>query len=258
MLIDAHCHLAADAFDSDREAVIEAARTHGVRAFVCAATDRASWAPLLALAQRHAEVSVCLGLHPWFEHRCEGEDNDLDALERLLSTRPAGVVALGECGVDARSCDDSQWALFDAQLSIAERLRLPVVVHCVRLNDQVAQRLSRHPRLPGGLIHAFAGSLQQAERFLDAGFLLGIGGAVTFDRAQKLKRVVAALPEDGFVLETDSPDMLPAPLRGREQRNTPSNLPLVAAEVARLRGLEPARLGETTSANVRALFRSRA
>lgn len=238
MLIDAHCHLDAVAFETDRDAVIDAAKAVGVSRFIVPATVRKRWPHVLALGERD-DVRICLGLHPYFieQHHLD----DLTALETLVNqrlddapqTRP---VAIGECGIDGRFTDslDAQWHYFDAQLSIAKRCRLPVVVHCVKANDKVSQRLRQQALPRAGLVHAFAGSYAQAAKFLDAGYILGLGGAVTYERAQKLRRVVAALPDDGFVLETDSPDM---PLCGYQgQRNEPSRVAQVAKVVAELRG----------------------
>ncbi|MGJ8523309.1 putative metal-dependent hydrolase YjjV [Carnimonas sp. R-84981] len=254
MFIDAHCHLTAFAFAERRAQIIDAARAVGVSAFISAATDRGSWQRLLALREHHSDIAVSLGLHPWFEHRLEGVDHDLDALETLLSDPPPSLIAVGECGVDQRFESDAQWRLFDAQLGLAEQYGLPVVMHCVRLNDQVAKLLRAHPRLVGGLIHGFSGSTVQAQRFVDQGYLVGIGGAVTFDRAQKLQRVVKALPEHGFVLETDAPDMLPASLRGEAEYNEPANLCIVAQQVAALRNVSLAQLADSTTTNVRRVF----
>ncbi|WP_025733762.1 TatD family hydrolase [Carnimonas nigrificans] len=251
MLIDAHCHLTAFA---DTSAVLAESRAAGVSAFVSAATDRASWKPLVTLRNQAPNVAIALGLHPLFEHRLIGADHDLDALEALLDSTPSPMVAVGECGVDKRFESDAQWRLFDAQLGLAEQYGVPIVVHCVQLNDQVAKLLRAHPRLVGGLIHGFSGSPVQAQRFIDQGYVIGIGGAVTFERAQKLKRVVKALPEHGFVLETDAPDMLPASLRGRAEYNVPANLRIVAKEVAALRQITLEQLGECTTANVRRVF----
>ncbi|MGJ8524399.1 putative metal-dependent hydrolase YjjV [Halomonadaceae bacterium LMG 33818] len=273
MLTDAHCHLCDPRFDQDRTSVIKKALARGVGAFFTAATNSASWDKQTSLVESYAEVphisiSTAMGLHPWFVgeladygSRSNGSLSDapslvkdLQALERLLKSPPLGMVAVGECGVDARSESEQQWALFDAQLALANTYRWPVVVHCVRLNDQVAKLLRRYTHIPGGLIHGFAGSLVQAQRFIDQGYLLGIGGAVTFDRAKKLQRVVKALPQEGFVLESDSPDMLPAPLRGTEARNTPASVALVADYVACLRQEEISALSEYTNRNVTRVF----
>ncbi|WP_192037090.1 TatD family hydrolase [Halomonas sp. YLGW01] len=255
MLIDAHCHLDFPAFDADREAMFERARAAGVGHFVVPGTTRARWPGVLALGSR-TDTSVCLGLHPYFldAHRLKGADNDVAALEAALEAH-SEVVAVGECGIDARFEDslDAQWALFEAQLRLAKARELPVVIHCVRANDQVAKRLKEIGLPAGGLIHAFAGSLQQAQRFLALGFLVGLGGVLTHPRAQRLRRCVAALPGDGFVLETDSPDMPPAGFKG--QRNEPSRLALIADQVASLRHESRATVANTSTANAARLFR---
>ncbi|RKR06154.1 TatD DNase family protein [Kushneria sinocarnis] len=246
---DAHCHLDFDSFAADREAVFERARDEGIGRFIVPGTRRSRLEAVLAL-KRFAGVSTCLGLHPYFldEH---DDEADLAVLEQALTSR--SVVGLGECGVDARLDDlPRQWRLFDAQLKLARRLELPVVVHCVQLNDEVGKRLKQLALPARGLIHAFSGSLQQAQRFIELGYLLGIGGAVTHDRARKLKRVVAELPADSFVLETDAPDMAPQGVSGR---NEPACMSRVIAEVARLRGVSRETLAATTSANAECLFR---
>ncbi|WP_168013002.1 TatD family hydrolase [Halomonas salinarum] len=263
MLIDAHCHLDFPDFDVDRDAMFERANAVGVEHFVVPGTTRARWSSVLALGQR-ADVSVCLGLHPYFlDEHCFSEhgrdaqgvsdDDDLVALEEALDAHPE-VVALGECGIDARFEDtlDAQWALFKAQLRIAKVRHLPVVIHCVRANDQVAKCLKEIGLPAGGLIHAFAGSLQQAQRFLELGFVLGLGGAMTHQRAKRLRRCVADLPTHGFVLETDSPDMPPAGFKGL--RNEPARLAMIADEVATLQKTSRATLEELTTANAARVF----
>ncbi len=253
VLIDAHCHLDFSDFDVDREAMFDRAREAGVRHFVVPGTTRDAWPGVLALGRR-ADVSVCLGLHPYFtdEHRLE-DDADVRALEASLAENPHAV-AVGECGIDARFDDtlEAQWALFDAQLRLAKHLELPVVVHCVHANDEVAKRLRQLALPKGGLIHAFAGSPEQARRFLELGVTLGLGGALTYPRAKKLHRVVKSLPDSGFVLETDSPDM---PLCGEQgERNEPANVARVCEHVADLRGESAATIAARATASARALF----
>ncbi|WP_300272295.1 TatD family hydrolase [Halomonas sp.] len=255
MLIDAHCHLDSPDFDADREAVFERARSVGVAHFVVPGTTRRRWSGVLALAGRD-DVSVCLGLHPYFMK--EHAEGDIEALVQALDEPPEAlaprVVGVGECGIDARFGDtlDDQWRLFDAQLRIAKARRLPVVIHCVRANDRVAKRLRQLALPAGGLIHAFAGSPEQAGKFLDLGFVVGLGGAVTFARAKRLHRAVTHLPDDGFVLETDSPDM---PLAGHQgERNEPARVAEVCRVVAELRGQAPAAVAAASTATARRLF----
>ncbi|MBE0488458.1 MAG: TatD family hydrolase [Halomonas sp.] len=251
MLIDAHCHLDFPDFDADREAVFARARAVGVTHFVVPGTTRKRWPDVLALGKRD-DVSVCLGLHPYFMG--EHGEQDLAALETALDEHPE-VVAIGECGIDARFPEvlDAQWRLFDAQLRLAKARRQPVVIHCVHANDKVAKRLRQLDLPAGGLIHAFVGSPEQAAAFLDLGFVVGLGGAVTFDRAQRLRRAVASLPDEGYVLETDSPDM---PLAGRQgERNEPARVAEVCRVVAELRQESFEAVAAASTASARRLFR---
>lgn len=251
MLIDAHCHLDFPDFDADREAVFARGRARGVRGFVVPGTTRARWDKVLALGERD-DVKVCLGLHPYFmdQHR----ESDLEALDQAL-TAHSEVVAVGECGIDARFVHtlDHQWRLFDAQLRLAKRHRLPVVLHCVEANDRVAKRLRQLDLPVGGLIHAFSGSPEQARQFLNLGFTLGLGGALTHARAKRLHRAVVSLPDEGFVLETDSPDMPLAGLQG--QRNEPANVAEVCRQVAELREQTIDQVAAHTTANAERLFK---
>ncbi len=250
MLIDAHCHLDFPDFDADREDVLARARSAGVERFVVPGTRRRDWGRVLALGRREG-VSVCLGLHPYFmdDHR----EGDIEALAAALDRHPE-VVAVGECGIDARFDDTlkAQWALFDAQVRLAKARALPLVIHCVRANDRLAKRLRQLAPGVGGLIHAFAGSPQQTRAFLELGFVVGLGGALTHERARRLQRAVAALPDDGYVLETDSPDM---PLAGhRGERNEPARVADVCRKVAELRGQSPERVAAHSTATARRLF----
>jgi TatD DNase family protein len=231
MLVDAHCHLDFCDFDVDREAVFLRAKGEGVQHFVVPGTVRSRWNNVLALGQRD-EVSIGLGLHPYFIQAHQAED--IDALDQALEEN-AQVVAIGECGIDARFSDtwEDQWQFFNAQLRLAKAHKLPVIIHCVHANDQVAKRL-RQQKLPaGGLIHAFAGSPEQAKAFIDLGFVLGLGGAATYSRAKRLQRAIKSLPDDAFVLETDSPDMPLCEQQG--ERNEPANVATVCRHVAALR-----------------------
>lgn len=232
MLIDAHCHLDFSDFDADCEAVFARAKREGVQYFVVPGTMRSRWKNVLALGQRD-DVSVGLGLHPYFIQAHQKED--VDALEIMLDENTQ-IIAIGECGIDARFSDtwEQQWQFFNAQLRVAKARKLPVIIHCVQANDQVAKRL-RQLKLPaGGLIHAFSGSPEQAQAFIDLGFVLGLGGAATYPRAKRLQRAIQSLPDDAFVLETDSPDM---PLCGQQgERNEPANVVAICRHVAALRG----------------------
>lgn len=250
MLIDAHCHLDFPDFDADREAMFERARAAGVGHFMVPGTTRKRWPNVLGLGER-PDVSISLGLHPCFidEH---GEE-DVEALAQALDAHPE-VKGVGECGIDARFEEtlEAQWELFNAQLRLAKTRQLPVVIHCVHANDKVSKRLRELDLPAGGLIHAFAGSPDQAWKFLDLGFVVGLGGAVTYERAQRLWRAVKSLPEDGFVLETDSPDMPLCGYQGR--RNEPVRIDQVCDMVAKLRNVSTEAIAAQSTATAKRIF----
>lgn len=250
-LIDSHSHLDADAFDADREAVLARARAAGVLAQVVPAVDAAGWSGLQRLTVAQPGLHAACGLHPVYlaEHR----DEHLDALESWLDRHPR-TVAVGECGLDffVPGLDRMrQRRLFEAQLDIARRRTLPVIVHARRALDEALAALRRRPGLRG-VVHSFAGSAQQARQLWDLGFLIGIGGPVTYPRAQRLRGLVARMPVEFLLLETDSPDQPDCDWQGR--RNEPQRLVRILAEVAALRGEDPAQLAAAITANARLLF----
>jgi TatD DNase family protein len=249
-LIDTHCHLDVEAFDSDRAEVIAAARAAGVAAMVIPAIEAAGWQGLLDLCGSEPDLHPALGLHPVYLERHRAAH--LAELERLITE--ASPVAVGEIGLDfyLRDLDpDRQQALFEDQLSIAAAARLPVLIHARKSHDPVLAAL-RRIRVPGGIAHAFSGSLQQAYAYIDLGFKLGFGGMLTFDRSTKIRALARALPMDAIVLETDAPDMTVATHRG--ERNSPAYLPEVLAALAEVRAEDPRALAIATSRNARALL----
>lgn len=256
MLTDAHCHLDFPVFDSDREALLQRARDKGVQRFIVPGTTRTTWQRTLDLAASHSYIYPCLGLHPYFmdEHR----EEDLELLDQLLAENTQ-VVAVGEIGIDFWNSPspkekDRQWYFFDAQLQLAKKHQLPVVLHIRKAMDEVTKRL-RQLQLPrGGLAHAFSGSQQQAEKLVELGFKLGLGGALTYPRAQKLRRVATSFPISAFLLETDSPDM---PLNGHQgQRNEPANIPQVLKVLAELRQETEEQLALSLETNLKQVFQS--
>ena len=250
MLVDSHCHLDVAAFDGDRGAVIAQAQAAGVGRIVVPAIRARDWPRLRAVCNGQPGLFAAYGLHPVFlsDHR----DDDLDALgEWIERERP---VAVGECGLDFYVADldrERQHVLFDAQLAIARAHALPVIIHARRAVDAVIAAIRRHPGLRG-VVHSFSGSPEQAAQLFDLGFLVGIGGPVTYDRAQRLQRTVATLPAAQLLLETDAPDQPDAGIRG--QRNVPARLAHIAGVVAALRGESPETLAESTSCNAARLF----
>lgn len=244
-LFDTHCHLDVAEFAADRAAVLARARAAGVRWQLIPAIRAADWEALLALCRAEAGLFPALGLHPVFiaEHR----EVDLQRLDAALNKeRP---LAIGEIGLDffVDGLDRArQISLFEAQLALAEKHRLPVLLHVRKAHDQVLQSLKRF-QLVGGIAHAFNASEQQAAQYLELGFGFGFGGMLTFERSKRIRRLAQSLPLERIVLETDAPDMSPAAHQG--ERNSPEYLPDVLAVLAQLRGLPPAEVAAQTTAN---------
>jgi len=255
-LIDTHCHLDVADFDADRERVLTAARTAGVRDIVVPGIERAGWPGLLALCASDDGLHPALGLHPvYLERHGEG---DVAALQQALAEhRP---VAVGEIGLDFHIATDEQdrsrqRELCAAQLALAAAAGLPALLHVRKAHEDMLGLL-RAAGLAGGIAHAFNGSLEQAHEYLDLGFRLGFGGMLTFERSSKLRRLAAALPLEAIVLETDAPDLTVA--SHRYQRNSPEYLPEVLAALAEVRGADPGELAAATTANARAVLGLRA
>lgn len=248
--IDSHSHLDAPEFDADRDAVLDRARAAGVTRQVVPAVDAAGWPALRKLAATESGVHPAYGLHPVYLARHRSED--LAALpDWIEAERPCAV---GECGLDYFVPDldpEAQARIFARQLEIARDARLPVIVHARRAVDAVIAAVRRVGRL-GGVVHSYGGSEEQARQLWQLGFHLGIGGAATHDRASRLRALVARMPLDFLLLETDAPDQPPAGHRG--ERNEPALLPGIAAVVAALRGIEVEALAAATTRNARRLF----
>jgi len=244
-LIDTHCHLDVAEFDADRDQVLARSRARGVRRLVIPAVDAAHWRSLLDLCRREPGLYPALGLHPVYleQHRRE----DIQALETALAEqRP---VAVGEIGLDyfVDGLDrERQQRLFEAQLAAARTAGLPVILHVRKAHDQVLAAL-RRIRVAGGIAHAFNGSPQQAQQYLDMGFRLGFGGTLTYERSSKIRALAARLPLEAIVLETDAPDMAVAAHRG--ERNSPEYLPDCLQALAEVRAQDPALLAEQTTRN---------
>ncbi|MCL2589295.1 MAG: TatD family hydrolase [Betaproteobacteria bacterium] len=247
MLIDTHLHLDAAEFDQDRAVLLARARAVGIGEFVVPAVDRAGFTRVLALAETTPNVFPALGIHPLYVDHAD--EADLDVLDALLTQGCA--VAVGEIGLDHHMPEFDavrQEAFLGAQLGLARRHGLPVILHVRRAQDAVLAAL-RRIRVAGGIAHAFNGSFQQAEAFIELGFKLGFGGAMTFDGSHRIRRLAAELPLGAIVLETDAPDIPPAWAHGG--RNVPENLLRIAGIFAELRNLSFEEIVRVTSRNAR-------
>lgn len=263
-LIDTHCHFDVADFDADRAAVASAAASAGVRAIIIPGYVAREW-PVLRRVCREITTPLLLpapGLHPCYI--AEHDETDLATLEQWLREEP-GVVAVGEIGLDyylpelkAAELKAKQQHFFRAQLALATRHRKPVILHVRKAHADVIRLLRELRFAEGGIVHAWSGSLEEAREYLRLGFRLGIGGAVTYEQARRLREVVRQLPLAALVLETDAPDMIAqahrAPGPGRT-RNEPAWLPAVLPVLAALRGLTEAEVAASAWAVSRAVLR---
>jgi TatD DNase family protein len=275
-LVDTHAHLDDRQFDGDRDAVVRCAAQAGVQWIVTIGADLPSSQAAVALCERYPNVYAAVGVHP---HDAKSLDRaTLDTL-RDLAAHPR-VVAIGEIGLDYyrnRSPRDVQHTALEAQLALATELGKPVVVH---IRDERGQRTAydqalsilrtwlpdaqppdpQTPKLPNsqppqppGVLHCFSGDLQMAQAALALGFCVGVDGPVTYPSARGLRAIVAELPLEYMLLETDCPYLPPQAWRGR--RNEPAYLTYIAAKVAEVKGVDLAKVAEVTTANAARLFR---
>ena len=252
MLTDTHVHLDLDEFAADLPEVLRRSQAVGVARWIVPAIRSALWPRLAALHDEIPGLSYALGLHPWLVG--DEAESALDTLAQRLRQRPAGLVAVGECGLDGAIelplARQLPW--FERQIQLADECNLPLIVHCRRCYNEVLALLSRYRPRAGGVLHGFSGSRQQAQQFWALGFYLGIGGTISYERAQKTRRAVATLPLEALLLETDSPSM---PLAGYQgERNEPARLIEVLQQLAALRQQPVETVMAGLEANVERLF----
>lgn len=263
MWTDTHCHLDAAEFDADRDAVRAASRQAGVTRCVIPAVHAAHWPQVAQLALRHGDA-YALGIHPLYVP--QAQEADVLALDEALTERrdDPRLVAVGEIGLDffvpelcTQHMRERQWFFYTAQLKLAQKHGLPVILHVRRSADFLLKGL-RQCRVTSGIAHAFNGSSQQAQAFVGMGFALGFGGTLTYERSLQLRRLACELPLSALVLETDAPDIPPQwlyqtaeerALGAAQGRNSPAELPRIAQVLAGLRGVSLADLAMACSTN---------
>ena len=244
MWIDTHCHLDAPEFARTLPQVIEAALEKNVQAILLPAVKAGDCQQVRQLATQYGQqipgLVYTLGIHPLYTNQAQESDIALLEKEVSKSLSDPRFVGIGEIGLDyfVEGLDPhKQEYFFNAQLYLAQKFQLPVVLHVRRSQDAILKALRRH-KIPSGIAHAFNGSFQQAEQFIDLGFKLGFGGAATYERALQIRRLLAELPLDSILTETDAPDIPPAWLREEHIAfNEPAFLPRIARELAAIRGL---------------------
>jgi len=249
-LIDSHCHFDDRRFDHDRKHAWQRAQDIGVVAQIIPAVTAADWPRVKETCASYGGLYPAYGLHPMFCH--EHKDDDLELLRDWI--RQEQPVAVGECGLDFYIKDpdrERQIDLFQAQLDIAHEFNLPVIIHARKAVEEVINILQNHSGLRG-VLHSYSGSLQQAERLIEMGFLMSFGGPATYPNASRLHKLVAELPLESIMLESDSPDQPDDKHHG--QRNEPSYLPLILQQVSEIRSQPAETISTQTSANAQKLF----
>ena len=231
-LFDTHCHFDFEPFSQNFPHQLQLAREQCVERFLVPSIGPSNWQRVVSLSKAHPEIYCALGFHPYFLGSDSGKH--IKQLEEFLSSRTAKCVAIGECGLDAMVDVDSklQESIFSAQISIAQSLNLPLIIHARKTHNRLIQLLKQHKFTQGGILHGFSGSYQQAMQFVDLGFYIGVGGVITYPRANKTRLAISQLPVSRLVLETDAPDM---PLNGFQGKpNHPKMLPEILSCLAML------------------------
>lgn len=254
--IDTHCHLDGEEFDADRETVMQRAREVGVGKVFLPAIDLPTSQRILQLCQQYPDyLYPMVGLHPE-EVRADWADV-LDQLHQLLSSNSSEPIAIGEVGLDfywSREYEKEQLEVFEEQVRWSVETRLPLMIHCRKAQNEMVTILKRYARdLPGGVFHCFTGNEQEARELLQfEGFVLGIGGVLTFKKSHLPETLASVVPLERIVLETDAPYMSPVPMRG--QRNEPAYTRYVLDRLAEAFGVCSEEVAMQTTANVTRVF----
>jgi TatD DNase family protein len=254
-MIDTHCHLDFQEFDQDRDAVLQRCADNGINRVVVPAVSAASFTRTIDVCSGYPSLELALGLHPIFIQ--QHQPQHLIELDLLITQHEP--IAVGEIGLDffekrliSENLKEKQIAFFAKQLIIAKQHDLPLIIHNRKAHDECLQLLTAQP-LRGGIIHAFNGSIQQAEKYIALGFVLGFGGMLTFERSAKLRTLAEQIPLHAIVLETDAPDMTVSQHQG--QRNSPEYLHYVQQALADIKNCSLETIAETTTATAKRVLK---
>lgn len=256
-MIDSHCHFDFPDFDSDRTAEHAKASALGVKRLLVPGVSIEHFARQITLQQKFKNVDLAFGLHPYFlslksiDHLAQVEQFITEQLSRSVGA----PVAVGEIGLDyaIQTAPEYQKRVFEVQLQMAQNVNLPVILHHRKSHNDIIATLKKHKFTCGGVVHAFSGSTEVAKQYIDMGFYLGVGGTITYARANKTRQALENLGLAHLLLETDAPDM---PLFGHQgQRNAPSHIPEIAANLAQLLETSIEQVEATTDKNYVTLFK---
>lgn len=266
IFIDSHCHLPNLHHKDDLDRILIDAKSWGVEIFINIGTSITENTEAIEVAQNYESVYASVGIFP-HEHRGEDVEELIDQLEvQAISSKK--VVAIGECGIDVTQWKnqrplEEQLTLFEAQIKLAQKLNLPIIVHNRNGDDIVLQTLSRYYKTSNGttgVIHCFDSAWQVAQQFLNLGFYISFSGCITYESHQYLQEVAQKIPSDRYLLETDSPYLLPEPAKSQSraksvnQKNTPKYVRMVGQKVAEVRQISLEEVAEKTRTNANKLF----
>ena len=253
-MIDSHCHINDSLYIGNPAEYVKEAEKAGVFEFLVVGFDILSSIDAVNIAKQFKGCFAAVGVHPSDVKKIELKD--LKQIEEIA--KQDKVIAIGEIGLDyywdkEEAAKDMQKEFFIKQIEIANKLDLPISIHCREAIDDCLQILKSNPVKRGGIMHCFAGSVESAKEFIKLGFLLGFGGTVTFKNAVRPKEVVASIPSTSYVLETDAPYLTPDPYRGKE--NHSKYLYLVRNKIAELRNVAPEQVEKETNENFKRVFK---
>jgi TatD DNase family protein len=266
---DSHCHFDFAEFNADRAALWQACNRQGITQLLMPGVAPGQWQRAAQLCEQYPGLCYAAGIHPhWIEQQEWFNKNDAGLLDEkthekitqllraeLGQSGDSFCVAVGECGLDKMIATpiEVQQQLLALHIDIANQLHKPLIIHCVRAHNELIALLKKHNANSGGVIHAFTGSYETAQQYVGMGFCLGVGGAITYERAQKTRAAVSKVSLEYLLLETDAPDM---PLQGKQgQRNSPEYIVQIAQVLADLRGISCAEVATATQKNTLTLLR---
>lgn len=255
---DSHCHIDFSEFDENREHLLAQCYSANITKIIVPAVSPFTWQSLLNIAQNNqsnCQLLPCLGIHPWYLN--DLNNSHLSQLETAIAQNKQQLIAIGETGLDGVIAKEQnnltqQQDFFEFHIQMANHYSLPLIVHHRRTHQEILQQLKATPVKNHGIIHAFSGSYQQGKAYIDLGFKLGIGGTITYPRAEKTIKAVKRFPIEALVLETDAPAM---PLFGMQgQANSPLNLSVIFERLVEVRTESKEELAEAIEKNIEQVF----
>lgn len=249
-LFDSHCHFDFEVFNSERLDIWQACHAQGLKQLLIPGVEPKQWLISANIASQYDGIYTAAGLHPWWVSRAGLPEQDEWA--RVLSSPKC--LAVGECGLDAtiEAPLHYQGQILEQHLQMAVDLQMPLILHVRQTHNETLRYLKRYKPAKGGVIHGFTGSKELAMAYWRMGFYIGVGGSITYPRANKTRTMVQAMPLEALLLETDAPDMPLHDFQGSD--NSPAQLLRIATTLAELRGDTLENIAQHTTQNSRHLF----